>query len=125
MTESDPCSVCADEKRDHSIICVVEEPLDALALEKSGDFRGVFHILGGVLNPLEGFGPEQLQIESLVGRLKVEGLRVKEVIIATNPSLEGETRPCIWQKFLKLPIRKLKSPASPRPAHGRRFGICR
>jgi recombination protein RecR len=104
MAESDPCSVCADSKRDHSVICVVEEPLDALALDKSGEYHGVFHILGGVLNPLEGVGPEQLQIDSLINRIRVgavgadsirpyigEGQTVKEIIIATNPSLEGET----------------------------------
>ncbi len=108
MTESDPCSVCADEKRDHAIICVVEEPLDALALEKSGNFRGVFHILGGVLNPMEGFGPEQLQIESLVERVKGEGLRAKEVIIATNPSLEGETTAMHLAKVLKAADPKVK-----------------
>lgn len=101
MAESDPCSVCGDLRRDHSIVCVVEEPLDALALDKSGDFHGVFHVLGGVLNPLEGIGPEQLQIESLVSRIKNSESGIKEVIIATNPSLEGETTAMHLAKLLK------------------------
>lgn len=89
MAETDPCSVCADTSRDHSIICVVEEPLDALAIDKIGQFKGVFHVLGGVLNPMEGIGPDQLSIRSLVDRIGQNG--VKEIIIATNPTLEGET----------------------------------
>lgn len=110
MAESDPCSVCADPARDHSLICVVEEPLDAQAIDKSGEFKGVFHILGGVLNPLEGVGPEKLNIESLVKRIsssanqeigKTENQRIKEVIIATNPSLEGETTAMHIAKQLK------------------------
>lgn len=89
MAETDPCSVCGDTNRDHSIICVVEEPLDAIAIDKTGQFKGVFHILGGVLNPMEGIGADQLNIKSLLGR--ISGSDVREVIIATNPTLEGET----------------------------------
>ncbi len=91
MGETDPCTTCADVRRDHSLICVVEEPLDAQAIDKGGQFNGVFHILGGVLNPLEGVGPDNLEVESLLARIKDERLKIKEVIIATNPSLEGET----------------------------------
>jgi len=89
MAESDPCNICADPSRDQSTICVVEEPLDAQALDATGAFKGLFHILGGVLSPLDGIGPEQLNVESLINRLKSG--KVKEVILATNPSLEGET----------------------------------
>ncbi len=89
MAETDPCSICADSNRDRSIICVVEEPLDALAIDKTGQFKGLFHVLGGVLNPMEGIGPDKLNIQSLVARIKDMG--TKEVIIATNPTLEGET----------------------------------
>ena len=89
MAESDPCNICADPNRDHSIICVVEESLDAQALDQTGQYNGVFHILGGVLSPLEGIGPEQLTIQSLLTRLSSG--EVHEVILATNPSLEGET----------------------------------
>jgi|SRR5579872_220456 len=96
MTENDPCSVCSDPNRDHATICVVEEPMDAQALDATGAYKGIYHILGGVLSPLDGIGPEQLNIESLLKRLG-EGSggqyssEVKELILATNPSLEGET----------------------------------
>lgn len=98
MAETDPCSICADQNRDRTIICVVEEPLDALALDKTGQFKGLFHILGGVLNPMEGIGPEQLNISSLQKR--ITDLEVKEIIIATNPTLEGETTAMHISKFL-------------------------
>lgn len=89
MTETNPCSICSDSSRDRTIICVVEEPLDAIALDKTGAFKGVFHVLGGVLNPMEGIGPEKLNIQSLVDRANQTG--AKELIIATNPTIEGET----------------------------------
>ncbi len=89
MAESDPCSICGDLNRDRSLICVVEEPLDALALDKTGQFKGLFHILGGVLNPMEGIGPEKLNIQSLITR--ISNGEATEIIIATNPTLEGET----------------------------------
>jgi recombination protein RecR len=98
MAETDPCSICADVNRDHSLICVVEEPLDALALDKTGHFKGLFHILGGVLNPMEGIGADQLNISSLQKR--ISNLGVKEIIIATNPTLEGETTAMHIAKFL-------------------------
>lgn len=101
MAETDPCSIDADQKRDHGIICVVEESLDALAIEKGGQYAGVFHILGGVLNPLEGIGPEDLEVESLLGRIMNRELGIKEVIIATNPSLEGETTAMHLSKIIK------------------------
>lgn len=88
MSETDPCSICSDRNRDKTIICVVEEPLDAQALDQTGSFKGLFHILGGVISPLDGIGPEQLNVESLVNRVK--NGEVKEIILATNPSLEGE-----------------------------------
>lgn len=89
MAETDPCSICSDTTRDRNIICVVEEPLDAIALDKTGQFKGLFHILGGVLNPMEGIGADQLHISDLERRIAELG--VKEIIIATNPTLEGET----------------------------------
>lgn len=98
MAETDPCSICADSSRDRSIICVVEEPLDAIALDKTGQFKGLFHILGGVLNPMEGIGPDQLNISSLQKRITDVG--AKEIIIATNPTLEGETTAMHIAKFL-------------------------
>ncbi|MBI5530148.1 MAG: recombination protein RecR [Candidatus Doudnabacteria bacterium] len=101
MGETDPCSTCADVRRDHSLVCVVEEPLDAQAIDKSGQYNGIFHVLGGVLNPLEGLGPENLEIDSLLARIKNEELGIKEVIIATNPSLEGETTAMHLSKVIK------------------------
>ena len=109
MAESDPCSVCADPKRDHSLICVVEEPLDAQAIDKSGQFNGVFHVLGGVLNPLEGINPENLQIESLLQRISPSANQsASEMIIATNPSLEGETTAMHLQKVIKASNPEIK-----------------
>ena len=89
MAETNPCNICNDIHRDHTSICVVEESLDAQALEQTGHFRGLYHILGGVLSPLDGIGPENLNIESLLSRLQRGN--IQELILATNPSLEGET----------------------------------
>ncbi|MCC7356546.1 MAG: recombination protein RecR [Candidatus Doudnabacteria bacterium] len=99
MADTDPCSVCADQTRDHTLIAVVEEPLDALALDKTEHFKGVFHVLGGVLNPMEGIGAGQLNIDSLHDRIAKQG--VTEVIIATNPTLEGETTAMHLARSLK------------------------
>ena len=82
------CEVCADSRRDDGVLCVVEEPLDALVLERTGGFSGRYHVLHGVLSPIEGVGPEQLKIRPLIERMKV-GV-VREVILATNPSMEGD-----------------------------------
>ena len=89
IADEDPCPICADAARDHSIICVVEEPLDVLALERARGFRGVYHVLHGALSPMEGIGPDDLKIAPLIGRVR-EG-SVTEVILATNPNVEGDT----------------------------------
>lgn len=89
ITESDPCPICSSPKRDKSVICVVEEPMDVLAIEKTNEYNGVYHVLGGILNPLEGVGPEDLKIKELINRISSGG--INEVIIALNPSVEGET----------------------------------
>ncbi len=99
MTETDPCSVCSDPNRDRTTLCVVEEPLDAKALDATGAYKGLYHVLGGVLNPLEGIGPDNLNITSLMQRLEKGGF--KEVILATNPSLEGETSANHIQKLIQ------------------------
>lgn len=88
ITEANPCSYCTDPRRDPSVICVVEQPLDILALERAGGFKGRFHVLHGVLNPMDGVGPEDLRLRELLARL--QDSEVKEIIMATNPSLEGE-----------------------------------
>lgn len=89
ITETDPCPICSSPKRDKTTICVVEEPMDVLAIEKTNEYNGVYHVLGGILNPLEGIGPEDLKIKELINRVSSGG--VNEVIIALNPSVEGET----------------------------------
>src|SRR5215469_13468358 len=88
ITEVDPCTICSNPNRDQEMICVVEEPLDVLALEKTGVFKGLYHVLHGALSPVEGIGPKDLRIEELVHRL--EGGAVREVILATNPNYEGD-----------------------------------
>ena len=88
LTDNDPCTICEDPRRDQSQICVLEEPLDVLALERTGCFRGLYHVLHGVISPMNGVGPEDLKLKELVSRLDKNS--VSEVIIATNPTLEGE-----------------------------------
>jgi recombination protein RecR len=88
ITESIPCSICQGEGRDHAKICVVEEPMDVLALERTRGYNGLYHVLHGVISPMEGVGPEKLRIKELLARLQDGSIR--EVILATNPNLEGE-----------------------------------
>jgi len=88
VTEVDPCRICSSDYRDRSMICVVEEPLDILALERTQAYRGLYHVLHGAISPMDGIGPEDLKIESLLNRLR--GGEVQELILATNPNLEGE-----------------------------------
>ena len=88
ITEDDPCPVCSDPTRDTSLIAVVEEPSDVLALERTNSYRGLYHVLHGVLSPREGIGPEQLKIRELIKRVEQGG--VKEIIISTNPGMEGD-----------------------------------
>ena len=98
ITESDPCSYCRDERRDATRICVVEQALDILAMERTAAFRGRYHVLHGVLNPMDGIGPEHIHVRELVGRVQ-DGV-VTEVIMATNPSLEGEATSMYVQRLL-------------------------
>jgi recombination protein RecR len=99
VTDTDPCLICANSQRDQSIICVVEEPLDILALERSGSYHGLYHVLHGVISPMDGVGPEDLKVEELLGRLK--GGAVTEVILATNPNLEGEATAMYLNRLLR------------------------
>ncbi|MBU1318943.1 MAG: recombination mediator RecR [candidate division Zixibacteria bacterium] len=98
ITETDPCAICTDPKRDNTTICVVEEANDILAIEKSGEYRGLYHVLQGALSPLDGIGPEQLRFKEFVSRLKDE---IKEVIIATNPNVEGEATAVYVSRLVK------------------------
>ncbi len=88
VTETQPCGICADPRRDNSVICVVEQPMDVLAIERTGEFRGAYHVLKGSLSPIDGIGPEQLKLGELIDRVKPG--KVSEVIVATNPTAQGE-----------------------------------
>jgi recombination protein RecR len=99
ISEDERCSVCADPARDGSLLCVVEEANDLWAVEKTGAFKGRYHVLGGSLSPLDGRGPERLTAKSLLHRLEAEG--VKEVILATNPNVEGEATAMYLSRLLK------------------------
>jgi recombination protein RecR len=98
ITEVDPCPICASPKRDRSVLCVVEEPNDVLAVEKTNEFKGLYHVLGGALSPLDGIGPDDLKIRELLQRISGE---VREVILALNPNVEGEATTLYLTKLLK------------------------
>ena len=111
LSEQDPCPICVDPRRDQSLLCIVENPSGFMAIESAGAYRGLYHVLHGVLNPLEGVGPAELRIERLLRRL--EGSEVKEVVIATNATAEGEaTALYLARKITALDI------ATTRIAHG-------
>ena len=99
LTDIDPCGFCSDGTRDPSVVCVVETPYNALAVEKTREFHGLYHVLHGSLSPLEGIGPEQLKIKSLIERLK-DG-KIRELIIATNPNVEGEDTAVYLSKLIR------------------------
>jgi len=99
VTEEDPCRICRDPARDARALCIVEEPNDLLALERTGEFRGRYHVLLGALSPLDGIGPEDLKVRELLARLEQGG--VEEVILATNPSVEGEATAIYLAKLLR------------------------
>ena len=98
LTEEPLCSICSDARRDPALICAVEEASDIMAIERAGEFRGTYHVLGGRLSPLDGVGPEDLSVEQLAARVTAGGVR--EVIVATNPSLEGEATALYVQRRL-------------------------
>lgn len=99
--ESDPCEVCSDMRRDHSVLCVVEQPLDILALEKSRKYIGLYHVLHGKIDPLNNIGPDELRISELLDRIEhTEG--IKEIILATNPTMEGEATAMYIAKQIKI-----------------------
>jgi len=102
LTEDEVCSICRDPRRDASLLCVVEQASDISAIERAGEFRGLYHVLGGRLSPLDGVGPDDLTVSALLHRVDAEGDRpaVREVILATNPSLEGEATALFVQSQL-------------------------
>jgi len=99
LTESDPCAICADERRDPSLLCVVALPQDLIAIERTGSYRGRYHVLHGVLSPLDGIGPDELRIQPLLGRLGAG--EVKEVILATSPNVEGDATALYLARLIK------------------------
>lgn len=104
LSDTDPCPICTDDRRDATQVCVVEEPLDVLALERTHCYRGLYHVLHGVISPINGVGPEDLKLKELISRL--DGASVQELIIATNPTLEGEaTAMYIRRQVGQLPVK--------------------
>src|SRR5512137_2109702 len=98
ITEYSPCPICESDERDRNVICVVEEPLDVMAIERTREYRGLYHVLHGTISPMDGIGPEDLKIRELIARVQAGGVR--EVILATNPSLEGENTAMYLHKKL-------------------------
>lgn len=99
ITDQDPCTICKDERRDRSIICVVQDPKDVIAMEKMKEYNGLYHVLNGVISPMEGIGPEDINVPDLLKRLQDE--TIKEVILATNPNIEGEATAMYISRLLK------------------------
>lgn len=100
VTEKDPCQICSDPRRDHSLLCLVEQPTDVLAIEKTNAYRGVYHVLHGIIDPLNNIGPDEIYIADLFKRLKNQ--EVKELIFAMNPTMEGEATAMYIQKQLTI-----------------------
>ncbi len=120
VTDTDPCPICSSSRRDHSLVCVVEEPSDVMALERTNEFNGVYHVLGGVISPLDGIGPEDLRIRELVARVsqthesanqngvvaepngqEAPSAKIQEIILAMNPNVEGDTTAYYISQLLK------------------------
>ena len=99
LTESDPCNICSSTKRDHGLICIVEDPRDVVAMERIREFNGIYHVLHGVISPMEGIGPEDIKIKELLQRIR-EG-DIRDVILATDPDVEGEATAMYISKLLK------------------------
>jgi len=116
VAEDELCPICADPRRDPTVVCVVEESRDIVAIERTGEFRGRYHVLLGAINPLEGIGPEHLKVRELLGRLEPEG--VQEVIVCTNPNTEGEVTAMYLARMLKPLGVRVTRPASGLPVGG-------
>jgi len=101
LSLQNPCAICADSKRDHTTICIVARPQDIQAMEETREYRGLYHVLGGTLNPIEGITPEQLKIKELLRRLDNQTEKTQEIILALNPDLEGESTALYLSKLLK------------------------
>ena len=110
VSESETCTICRDPRRNQALICVVEEPKDVLAMERTREYRGLYHVLGGAINPIQGVGPDQLRIAGLMSRLAAG--EIEEVILATNPNIEGEATAAYLSRMLRsidVPVSRLAS----------------
>jgi recombination protein RecR len=116
ISEGELCAFCLDERRDTHIVCVVEEPRDIVAVERTGEFRGRYHVLQGAISPIEGVGPEQLRVKELLARIPVE--EISEIILATNPNIEGEATAMYLARLLKPAGLKVTRIASGLPVGG-------
>lgn len=116
LTETDPCALCTDLGRDRSILCVVEQPLDVLALERTRAYKGLYHVLHGAISPINGIGPEELKFRELLERLK-DGA-IQEVVVATNPNLEGEATAMYIQRLIAPLVRRITRLARGLPVGG-------
>lgn len=116
ISETDPCDICSDSDRNREIICVVEQPLDVLAFERGGRYKGVYHVLHGVIDPLHNIGPDEIKIQELVSRLRQDSVEPREIILALNPNMEGEST-CMYidRKLKNSKTQKIKVT---RLAHG-------
>lgn len=115
VAEEDPCPICSDPSRDQRIICLVEQPTDVLSIERTGKFKGLYHVLHGAIDPLNNIGPDEIYIKDLMKRIKNGELRIEEIILATNPNMEGEATAMYITKKLKGQSSKVKIT---RLAHG-------
>ena len=116
FAEGELCRFCSDERRDPTVVCVVEAPQDIVAVERTGEFRGRYHVLGGAMSPIDGIGPDELRVRELLERLEPEG--VVEVIVATNPTIEGETTALYLGRLLRPLGVRVTRPASGLPVGG-------
>ena len=116
LTDRDPCQICSDDKRDKSVICVVESPKDVVAMEKIKEYHGYYHVLHGAISPMDGIGPDDINLKSLITRLQDEA--VKELIIATNPTIEGEATAMYIARLIKPSGIKVSSIAHGIPVGG-------
>ena len=123
ISEADPCPICASPSRNKALICVVEQPLDILSLERTGKFAGVYHVLNGAINPLNNIGPDEIRIHELIKRVQDPASEVREIILATNPNMEGEATAMYIQKQLSTISSQLAAKIKvTRLAHGLPMG---
>ena len=116
ISESDPCPICSDPERDHALVCVVEDPLDVIALDRTGEYNGTYHVLHGAISPVDGVGPDQIKVNELIERVK--SADISEVILATNPNIEGDATAMYIARQLAQYGVSVTRPASGLPVGG-------